>query len=60
MVSKRDEDIVRLRQQRDQLDSQVKELKALASGKWSSLDSFKSLAESRGVRLICFVYFNNF
>ena len=55
MVAKRDEDIVRVRQQRDQLDSQMKEMKALASGKWSSLDSYRGLAESRGVRAADFL-----
>ena len=52
IVSKRDEDLLRIRQHRDQFETQIREMKAMLSGKWSSLDAFKTLAESRGV---CFV-----
>ena len=46
---KKEEDLNRIRQQRDQLDGQVKELKAACESKWSSISKFKDLTESRGV-----------
>ncbi|KAH8119088.1 hypothetical protein DFH11DRAFT_1501929 [Phellopilus nigrolimitatus] len=51
LLKKRDDDLNRLRQQRDQLDSQLKELKATHDGKWSSINKYKALAESRGERI---------
>ncbi|THH03438.1 hypothetical protein EW145_g6257 [Phellinidium pouzarii] len=51
LLKKRDDDLNRLRQQRDQLDSQLRELKATHEGKWTSINKFKSLAESRGERI---------
>ncbi|KAI5123044.1 hypothetical protein M0805_000480 [Coniferiporia weirii] len=51
LLKKRDDDLNRLRQQRDQLDSQLKELKATHESKWSSINKFKALAESRGERI---------
>ena len=51
LIIRKDEDLNRLRQNRDQLDGQVKELKAICESKWSGISRYKELLESRDVRM---------
>lgn len=49
LLVKRDEDLNRVRQQRDLLDAQLKELRAASESKWSAINKYRDLAQSRGV-----------
>ncbi|KAL5523682.1 hypothetical protein ACEPAG_7855 [Sanghuangporus baumii] len=51
LLKKRDEDLVRIRQQRDQLEAQHKETKANYDSRRASFAKYKELAESRGERI---------
>lgn len=52
MLSKRDAENARLREQRDQQLTELNERKQKEHVKLSSLNEFKSLAESRGASLL--------
>ncbi|KAL5507408.1 BRE1 [Sanghuangporus vaninii] len=51
LLKKRDDDLVRIRQQRDQLESQHKETKANYDSRRASFAKYKELAESRAERI---------
>ena len=51
MVKKRDEDLTRLRQQRDKLEVDFKELDTIQKSKWSSINKCKAQASERRVSL---------
>ncbi|KAI0071770.1 BRE1-domain-containing protein [Panus rudis PR-1116 ss-1] len=51
IISKRDTELIRLREQRDQINSELHERKAKEQVKLASLHEFKTLAESRSERI---------
>ncbi|KAI8993085.1 BRE1-domain-containing protein [Trametes punicea] len=51
MLSKRDAELLRIRDQRDQYHAELNERRAKESAKMSSLSEFKSLAEARAERI---------
>lgn len=50
VVKKRDEEITRVRQQRDKIEADFKELETVHKSKWSSIGKFKVQASERRVR----------
>ena len=51
MISKRDSELARIREQRDQYHAELNERRAKDSAKMTSLAEFKTLAEARAVRI---------
>ena len=50
MLQKREDDLNRIRQIRDQLEAQLKEATAKLESKWSAVEKYKALVDTQGVR----------
>lgn len=57
LLQKREDDLNRIRQARDQLEAQLREATSKYESKWSCIEKYKALADTQGVSIrVEFIY----